>query len=257
VFGNDRIQGVQIVVAGASQPAGNNSGQPGGYTGKPGGPGMAGNYSGASGNPLAGLTTQGLGTFKGADYTLTAYGCTRIDTRVLCDFDIIKQNNQQVGLGPFANVEMVDDGGKVTARHDAYYMAADGTHLTAAFLSTTPVRYVMEYDDVAPQFNRVALVFGSDKLGGVPITAAGGTQPAGTMSGSPMQAAANGQPTTTAANGQSATTAANGAATQAGQAVNNAANAKKKAKSMWDQIKAGTVPSATPAPAPSTGSGPN
>jgi hypothetical protein len=263
VYGNQKIQGVSISAAG-SQPAGTPSGQPGGYNGKPGGPGMAsaapGGISGAAGDPRGGLTTQGLGIFQAADYTLTAYGCTRIDTRVLCDFDITKQNNQEVGLGAFAQVVMIDDGGKITPRHDAYYMATDGSHLTVAFLSTAPVRYVMEYDNVAPQFNNVALVYGNNKLGGVPITAAGGTQPTATMPGAQTagmmgqqqtvngQVATNGQPATGAANGQNAASTVNGATTQAGQAVNTATNAKQKAKTLWNQIKSGQVPSTTQNP---------
>jgi hypothetical protein len=123
-----------------------------------------------SGNSRSALTTQGLGTFQGADFTLTAYGCYRSGTRVLCDFDIVKGRGAQMGLRPFYNVTLVDDGGKINRRHSAYYMATDGTQMGNAYLSSSPVRYIMEYDDIAAQVNSGSLVEGRNQIPNVPIT---------------------------------------------------------------------------------------
>jgi hypothetical protein len=132
----------------------------------------AGAVSGA--NSRSSLATQGLGTFRGADYTLTAYGCYRTGTatRVLCDFDITKQRGAQANVAPFNNVVVVDNGGKIVKRKDAYYMGQDGTHMPAAYLSTSPVRYVMEFDDVADSISSVSLVRGREQIQSVPISAA-------------------------------------------------------------------------------------
>jgi hypothetical protein len=59
---------------------------------------------------------------------------------------------------------MVDDGGKLTRQHDAYYMATDATGMQPPYVSTAPVRYVMEFDNVGEQFNSVALVSGSEQI---------------------------------------------------------------------------------------------
>ena len=81
------------------------------------------------------LATQGLGSFHGADYLMVVYGCYR----VLCDFDLMKLNAAQVGVGPFAAIALVDDGGQTTRRHHAYYMSKDGRRVQAAYVST-PLR---------------------------------------------------------------------------------------------------------------------
>jgi hypothetical protein len=82
---------------------------------------------------------------------------------VLCDFDLMKLNAAQVGVGPFAAMALVDDGGQITRRHDAYYMGTDGRRMQAAYVSTAPVRYVMEFDNVGEQINSIALVHGSEQ----------------------------------------------------------------------------------------------
>src|SRR5262249_17348938 len=140
----------------------------------------------------------------------------------------------------------VDDGGKITTRHDAYYMGADGTHMPTAFLSTTPVRYIMEYDDVGAQFTSISLINGGDQIQGIPITNMDPNQPAGSMPvrgvGGQMQQAINGT------QGPNATQVQNGAqnaANQAGQAVNNAKGMKQKAKDWWNQVKAGAANNST------------
>jgi hypothetical protein len=85
------------------------------------------------------LATQGLGSFHGADYLMVVYGCSRTGTRVLCDFDLMKLNAAQLGVGPFAAIALVADGGQITRRH-AYYMGTDGRRMQAAYVSTAPVR---------------------------------------------------------------------------------------------------------------------
>ena len=117
------------------------------------------------------LTGQGLGTFHGADYTLTAYGCYRSASDVLCDFDITKLHAGQVGLQPFSNVVAVDNGGKINRRSDAYYMAADGSRMENAYVSPNAVRYVMQFNGVGQQTNSLSLVLGGTRLDSVPITA--------------------------------------------------------------------------------------
>jgi hypothetical protein len=119
------------------------------------------------------LATQGLETFHGADYMMVVYGCYRTGPRVLGDFDLLKANAAQVGVGPFARIALVDDGGQITRRHDAYYMGTDGTRMQAAYVSAAPVRYVIEFDNVGEQINSVALVHGSEQIKNVPITASG------------------------------------------------------------------------------------
>jgi hypothetical protein len=104
---------------------------------------------------------------------MVVYGCYRTGTRVLCDFDLMKLNAAQVGVGPFAGIVLVDDGGQISRRHDAYYMGTDGTRMQAAYVSTAPVRYVMEFDNVGEQINSIALVHGSEQIKNVPISAAG------------------------------------------------------------------------------------
>ena len=115
--------------AGSSLLPANSAGQPG--TAAP----AASTDNGSRGA----LATQGLEIFHGLDYMMVVYGCYRAGTHVLCDFDLLRANAAQVGVGPFANVVMVDDGGKITRRHDAYYMGTDGTRMQAAHVSTAPV----------------------------------------------------------------------------------------------------------------------
>ena len=241
IFGNDRVQGVPIT-NGDVTTSGSGTGGRGPATGSGSTGGSAGSGAGtvAGGDPRASLTAQGLGTFRGGDFTLTAYGCYRTDTRILCDFDLTKQTNAQMNVSPFYTVAVVDDGGKITSRHDAYYLGTDGTHMTAAFLSMTPTRYVMEYDNVGTQFTSVALINGTDQIQGVPIAAVSASQPAGTIpnrGGAPAAGTATAQNQAGApANGANPANPA-GATDQATQAINKANDAKKKAKSILDQLK--------------------
>ena len=70
---------------------------------------------------------------------MVVYGCYRAGTRVFCDFDLMKLHAAQVGVGPFAATALVDDGGQITKRHDAYYMGTDARRMQAADVST-PLR---------------------------------------------------------------------------------------------------------------------
>jgi hypothetical protein len=134
----------------------------------PSNPGTAGR-----GSPRTALTTQGgVGTFHGADYTLTAYGCYRSGEDLLCDFDITKLRAAQVGLQPFGDLAVVDNGGKINRRSDAYYMAADGSRMENAYVSTNAVRYVMQFNGIAQQTKSVSLVRGAVHLDNVPINTA-------------------------------------------------------------------------------------
>jgi hypothetical protein len=75
----------------------------------------------------------------------------------------MKLKAAQVGVGPFAAIALVDDGGQITRRHDAYYMGTDGRHMQAAYASSAAVRYVMEFDNVGEQINSIPLVHGSEQ----------------------------------------------------------------------------------------------
>jgi hypothetical protein len=249
-LGGDRVQGVPITNMDASQPAVGGVAPGAGRAPMGGGTQpVAQPYAGggnpvatpaAANDPRAAVAAQGIGTFRGADFTLTVYRCYRSGTRLLCDFDLSRQNNGQANTAPFYTVALVDDGGKITTRHDAYYMAADGSHLATAYLSPAPVRYIMEYDDVGAQFASISLINGGDQIQGVPITNMDPNQPAGSMPGrgGQVQQAANGAQAPNAAGVQNG---AQNAANQAGQAVNGAKSAKQKAKDWWNQVKTGAT----------------
>lgn len=243
VNGGDRIQSVPISNGVASQPATGGGGQPSYGGGAPVQTSAPGGYPGGgnvvASDPRGGLSAQGIGTFRGGDFTLTAYRCYRSGTRVFCDFDISKDNNAQANLGPFYTVALVDDGGKITTRHDAYYMAADGSHLTSAYLSTTPVRYIMEYDDIGTQFATVSLINGGDQIQGVPVMNMDANQPAGTVPGRGVAAPAQGQQVQTAT-GQPVN------AQTPQQTMQKVNDTKTKMKAWWDQMKAGAQQATKP-----------
>jgi hypothetical protein len=142
-------------------------------------PGSGARTAPVSGDPRAPVVAQGVGTFQFRDFTLTAYGCFRTGTRALCDFDATKQDSVQFNAEKlWYAVVLVDDGGRVTKRHAAYFVGDDGSQFPTAFLSTNPVRFVMEYDNVSPQFTSVSLVNGRDRIQSVPVTAIDAGQPA-------------------------------------------------------------------------------
>jgi hypothetical protein len=207
------------------------------------------------------VLASGLHDFHAYDYTLTAYGCFRNGTRLFCDFDTSKINATQVGSNIWGPINLVDDGGKVTARHNAFFLFDDGTQAPTAYLSTKPVRFIIEYDDVNPRFTQVALVLGGDRALGIPVTAVDPNQPGGAAiparGGAVQQAQGQPQataPSTPAAPGTQAATPAN-VTDQANQAINNANNKKAQAQSLWQTLKAAaaaqkpaTPPPATPPP---------
>jgi hypothetical protein len=114
------------------------------------------------------LPNQGQGDFRQEDYTLTAYSCYRSGSRLLCDFDVSKAAAAEATTNAFSNVAIVDDGGKITHRSDAYFMGSDGARLPSAYLSGTPVRYIMEFNDPT-QSASVSLICGDERIQNVPV----------------------------------------------------------------------------------------
>jgi hypothetical protein len=181
---------------------------------------------------------QGVGTFVGAGWTLTAYGCYRTGTRLFCDFDTIHQGNLQAGSNIWYNVNVVDDGGKITGRHNAFFVGDDGSQFDTAYITQKPVRFVMEYDDINQSYTTISLVQGGNRIDRVPIAVMDASQPAGTMPSRPApgaQTAAAAQ----AANGtaQTGQAAADNAMDSATTAVSKAADQKKKASDFWNSLK--------------------
>ena len=186
---------------------------------------------------------QGVGSFLWGDWTAVAYGCFRSGTRILCDFDVTKTNAQQANAnGLWNGLNLVDDGGRVSARHNAFFMGDDGSQFQTGYISTTPVRLLMEYDDVSATIAHATLVLANQRVPNVPITSADPSQPAGTIpargAGQAPAAAAAGAPAAGApASGSPVDQAQNGV-NNAQNTVNNVNTQKQKAKSMWDQLKA-------------------
>jgi len=186
---------------------------------------------------------QGVGSFLWGDWTAVAYGCFRSGTRILCGFDVTKTNAQQANAnGLWNGLNLVDDGGRVSARHNAFFMGDDGSQFQTGYISTTPVRLLMEYDDVSATIAHATLVLANQRVPNVPITSADPSQPAGTIpargAGQAPAAAAAGAPAAGApASGSPVDQAQNGV-NNAQNTVNNVNTQKQKAKSMWDQLKA-------------------
>lgn len=191
------------------------------------------------------VSAQGVGTFLWpGGWTLIAYGCMRTGTRLFCDFDTTNQNNVQAATSIWSGgggVNLVDDGGKITPRHNAFFIGSDGTQFSTAYISPQPVRFIIEYDDVDQRYTSVSLVLGGNRIQGVPITTMDPSQPAGTIparsaSGSPAPAAVS----ATSAQ-QAATPGATGTLDNATQAINNANNnvntQKKKAQDFWKSLQ--------------------
>jgi len=193
----------------------------------------AGTTAGAPRAPVAG---QGVGTFLWpGGWTLTAYGCFRSGTRLFCDFDTTNQNNQQAGSYIWSGgggVNLVDDGGKITYRHNAFFVGSDGSQFSTAYISPQPVRFIIEYDDVDQRYNAISLVLGSNRIQGVPITIVDPSQPAGTI---PARASAGSPATGT----PSAAQGANGAINKATNVLNNVSG---QAQNVLKSVQ-GAVPS--------------
>src|SRR5271165_6314854 len=124
-------------------------------------------------------------------------------------------------------VRVVDDGGKITGRHQAFFVGDDGSQFQAGYISTNPVRMIMEFDDISPNFSSVSLILGSERIQSVPITPVDGNQPAGSI---PARAAA-GQP----ARGTQA--ASSGALDKTQQGINNINTKQQQMKAVLDSMK--------------------
>jgi len=192
--------------------------------------GLGSNYAGgSSGGARAPISGFGVGTILWpGGWTLTSYGCFRTDTRLFCDFDTsnntgnVQANAAYIWAGA-GGVNLVDDGGKITVRHNAFFVGTDGSQFQTAYISQQPVRFVIEYDDVNPSFTSVSLVLANQRIQGVPVRAIDPNQQAGTI---PARVAAPGQAGTAGA--PAATTAAKGDTLDKTQQQVDAANAKKK-----------------------------
>jgi len=193
--------------------------------------------SGDSRTPVAG---QGIGTFVWPNgWTLIAYGCFRSGTRLFCDFDTTSNNNTQAGVNIWSGaggVNLVDDGGKITTRHNAFFVGDDGSQFTTAYVGQQPVRFIIEYDDVDQRYTSISLVLARNQIRSVPITLVDPSQPAGKM---PARAGL-------AAPAQAAQSSTQGSGTglldKASNTVNNTNTQKKKAQSLWKSVQDAAQP---------------
>jgi hypothetical protein len=144
----------------------------------------------------------GVGSFLWpGGWTLTAYGCFRTDTRLFCDFDTTNTNNLAVNASIWSGaggVNVVDDGGKITIRHNAFFVGTDGSQFQTAYVSPQPVRFIIEYDDVDPRYTTVSLVLTTNRIKSVPVFAIDPSQPAGVFPSRPAPGAQKGTAPTTA-----------------------------------------------------------
>jgi hypothetical protein len=179
-------------------------------------------------------------------WTLTAYGCFRTDTRLFCDFDTTNQNNVQVSSNIWVGgggVNLVDDGGKITGRHNAFFVGTDGSQFSTAYVTPQPVRFIIEYDDVDPRYSSISLVLGRDRIQRVPITLIDPSTPVGRMPARLIasNAASSTQPVA-AGTQPSSQAAANSAIDKATSTVNNANAQKQKAQSLWKSLESAVPP---------------
>ena len=88
---------------------------------------------------------------------------------MLCDFDLGKTTAAESNSSLFSNVAIVDDGGRITHRKDAYFMGTDGARMASAYISASPaVRYIMEFDDPTNSTS-VSLICGDERTQNVPV----------------------------------------------------------------------------------------
>ena len=199
----------------------------------------AGVNSYASGGQRGAVVVPGAGSFLWGDWTLVAYGCYRTGggTRVLCDFDATKQNGVQANANAmWQGLNMVDPSGRVTIRHSTFFLGDDGSQFETGYISPTPVRMFMEYDDVNPAVTTVTLVQGQQRVQGVNIMAVDPNAPPGSI---PARAAAQSDQAAQAgapASGNPMDKAQQGLNNVNNQ-INNANDQKTKAKGLWDQLK--------------------
>lgn len=201
-------------------------------------------YAQSGSDPRAPVVGQGVGNFLWpGGWTLTAYGCFRTGTRIFCDFDTTNQSNIQANTSIWSGgggVNVVDDGGKITARHDAFFVGTDGSQFPTAYITSQPVRFIIEYDNIDQRFSSVSLVLGRDRLQGVPITNMDPSQPAGRMPARPVVSGGPAQGTQTA--GATGTPGANNGLDKATQGINNINDQKQKAQSLWQSMQSVAKP---------------
>jgi hypothetical protein len=136
----------------------------------------------AAGDPRTPVGGMGVGSFVYAGWNLTAYGCFRTGTRLFCDFDTAYQSNLQAGSNIWGPVKLVDDGGKITDRHTAFFVGDDGSQFETAYLTPSkPTRFIIEFDNIDQRYTSVSLVLGKEQIQPVPITIMDPNTPAGTM----------------------------------------------------------------------------
>src|SRR5271155_98407 len=133
---------------------------------------VAANSANPSSEQRPAVATEGLHVFHGTDFSATAYGCYRSGTRVLCDFDVTKLHPAQGHAAIWRTMQLIDSGGKINPRHDAYFLFEDGSKAPVAYLSETPVRMIMEFDNIGANITSVTLSNGADRAESVPITTA-------------------------------------------------------------------------------------
>jgi hypothetical protein len=208
--------------------------------------------SGANAGPS--VPSVGIGSFKGSDVVLTAYGCFRAGAIVLCDFDVTKQNSAAFKASVlWSSLGLRDDSGRVAKRYDAFFLASDGTRQPLTTLSTNPVRLIMEFTDVDAQLSTVSLVNGQEQILGVSIDMADPGQPEGTVPdrlasamavtrvpAAPAAVATSTslmQSTSSAKSTVNPVDAANNAIAKAGATVNKVNQGAAKAKDAKDTLK--------------------
>jgi hypothetical protein len=205
-----------------------------------GGTSAAGGVSSYASNQRGAVTIAGTGSFVWGDWMLVAYGCYRTGTgtRVLCDFDASKQNGVQANVNQmWQGLNLVDGSGRVVQRHSAFFLGDDGSQFDTGYVSATPIRMFIEYDDVSPNVTSATLVQGQNRVQGVAIQAIDPNAPPGAV---PARAAAQDP-----AQAQAAAPAGTGGAVDKAQQglngvnnqISNVNDKKAKAKGMWDQLK--------------------
>ena len=198
--------------------------------------------SSSSGDGRAPVGGLGVGSFLWpGGWTLIAYGCFRTDTRLFCDFDTTNTNNLAVNASIWSGaggVNVVDDGGKITTRHNAFFVGTDGSQFQTAYVSPQAVRFIIEYDDVDPRYTTVSLVLTTNRIQSVPVFAIDPSQPAGVF---PARSASGAQNKTVAATTATATTATAPAANgdtldKAQQTVDKGKATKKKLTDILNSV---------------------
>lgn len=117
-------------------------------------------------------TNQGIGVFPGGwGYTLTAYGCMRNNSQVLCDFDVSNQNNTQANArGLYGDLRLVGVSGRVINRSDAYFVDSNGSSFPVSQISPgNRIRMVMVFENVPPDYGTVSLAEGQVVIPGVQL----------------------------------------------------------------------------------------